>query len=121
MSSYTGTASFDFEIERFVDTKTGKCTAYLLTNDEERYAYTILTLQVVGCAYFAPGKTHGLPEDCYPDEGDVEIIKAIGPDGKDWKDQLTHSEYFSLIEMIDENVREGLDGPDPDDYFDDYD
>lgn len=123
MGGYSGTASFEFGIERYLDKKTGKYIAYVLGEvDEERYEYTTLTLNVEGRSYFAPGKTYGPPENCYPDEGEVEITKAIGPDGKDWTDQLTHSEHDSLLEMIDDNVRDGgLDGPDPDDYYDDYD
>lgn len=122
MGGYSGTASFDFEIERYKDKKTGQYIAYVLGEvDEERYEYTTLKLQVEGSSYFQPGKLYGPPENCYPDEGDTEIEAAIGPDGKDWTDQLTHSEHDSIVEMIQENVQDGLDGPDPDDYYDDYD
>lgn len=120
MSGYSGTASFDFEIERYLDKQTGKHIAYVLFEDEERFEYKTFTLKVEGRAYFQPGKTYGPPENCYPDEGEVEITSCIGPDGKDWEDQLTHSEHDAITEMIDENVRDGLDGPDPDDYYDDY-
>lgn len=122
MGGYSGTASFDFEIERYKDKKTGQYIAYVLGEvDEERYEYTTLTLHVEGRSYFQPGKLYGPPENCYPDEGETEIEAAVGPDGKDWTDQLTHSEHDSLLEMIQENVQDGLDGPDPDDYYDDYD
>jgi len=122
MGGYSGTASFDFEIERYKDKKTGQYIAYVLGEvDEERYEYTTLTLHVEGRSYFQPGKLYGPPENCYPDEGETEIEAAVGPDGKDWTDQLTHSEHDSLLEMIQENVQDGLDGPDPDDYNDDYD
>jgi hypothetical protein len=119
MSGYSGHTSFDFEIERYKNKKTGVDTAYLLPGiNEDDYDYHTLTLKVEGSAYFAPGKTYGPPENCYPDEGDVEITSCLGPDGKDWEDQLTHSERDAIIEMIDGNVQEGLDGPDPDDYDD---
>jgi len=122
MGGYSGTASFDFEIERYKDKKTGQYIAYVLGEvDEERYEYTTLTLHVEGRSYFQPGKLYGPPENCYPDEVETEIEAAVGPDGKDWTDQLTHSEHDSLLEMIQENVQDGLDGPDPDDYNDDYD
>ncbi len=121
MGGYSGETELDFEIERYKDKQTGKYIAYLLEENEERYEYTTITLKVEGRAYFQPGRTWGLPENCYPDEGEVEIKQAIGPDGQDWQSQLTHAEHDALIEMIDENVRDGLDGPDPDDYYDDYD
>lgn len=122
MGGYSGTASFDFEIERYKDKKTGQYIAYVLGEvDEERYEYTTISLHVEGRSYFQPGKLYGPPENCYPDEGETEIESAVGPDGKDWTDQLTHSEHDSLLEMIQENVQDGLDGPDPDDYYDDYD
>lgn len=121
MSGYSGEASFDFEIERYKDNVTGKYIAYVLGEvDEKRYEYTTITLKVEGRAYFQPGRISGLPENCYPDEGEVEIKHAVGPDGNDWQDQLTHAEHDALIEMIDGNVKDGLDGPDPDDYYDDY-
>lgn len=122
MSGYSGSTSFEFEIERYKDKKTGQYIAYVLGEvDEERYEYTTIKLDVEGRSYFQPGKLSGLPEDCYPDEGETEIESVIGPDGKDWTDQLTHAEHDSLLEMIQENVQDGLDGPDPDDYYDDYD
>jgi hypothetical protein len=120
MAGYSGTTEFDFEIERYKDKQTGNYIAYLLEEDEERYEYTTLTLKVEGRSYFQPGKLYGPPENCYPDEGEVEITAVIGPDGKDWEGQLTHSEHDYIEEMIDEKVRDGLDGPDPDDYFDNY-
>jgi len=122
MNGYSGNASFDFEIERYKDKKTGQYIAYVLGEvDEERYGYTTVTLHVSSRSYFQPGRLSGPPEDCYPDEGETEVESIIGPDGKDWTAQLTHSEYFAIQEMIEENVKDGLDGPDPDDYYDDYD
>lgn len=121
MKGYSGNASFDFEIERYRDNQTDKLLVEPLNDDEVRFSYTVLTLQVEGRSYFQPGCNWKLPEDCYPDEGETEIISVIGPDGKDWEDQLTQSEKDSLIEMIQEQVIDGVDEPEPDDYYDDYD
>lgn len=117
MSGYSGTTSFEFEIERYKHKKTGKETAYLLCGiNEDDYEYHTVALQVEGSAYYTPGRLYGPPENCYPDEGEVEITSVIGPDGKDWTDQLTHAERDTIEEMITEHVCGGLDGPDPDDY-----
>jgi hypothetical protein len=124
MAGYAGTTSFDFEIERYKNRETGKYIAYLLDGiDPEgfEYEYQVLTLKVEGRSYFAPGRSYGPPENCYPDEGETEILECIGPDGKDWTDQLTHSERESIEEQIATEVSEGGDGPDPDDYYDDRD
>lgn len=117
---YSGTASFDFEIERFKNKKTGELTAYVLPGNEDDYEYQLLTLNVEGRSYFQEGRLSGPPENCYPDEGDTEIMAAVGPDGKDWTAKLTHSEMFTIQDMIEDNL--DLDGPDyDDDYEDDYD
>lgn len=122
MSGYSGETSFDFEIERYKHKKTGSLTAYLLTEDDPNYEYEVITLKVEGRSYFQPGRTSGLPENCYPDEGETEIKHVLGPDGKDWESQLTHSEHDCLIEMIAEQVMEGGEGLDPDEYYEpDYD
>lgn len=103
---YSGQASFEFPIYREKD------------GEEEE-----IILQATGRSYFAPGVYHALPENCYPDEGDTEIISLIDPDGNDWQDQLTEKEKNNLIEQIDNAVQEGddADPPDYDDYEDDYD
>lgn len=134
MKGYSGTTSFEFEVERYKHKQTGEYRSIkevdkeladnpMLGDDwlDLTYDYECITLQVEGRAYFTPGKFYGLPENCYPDEGDVEMTSCIGPDGKDWENQLVDSEYDNIISMIDEQVQEGdYDGPDPDDY-DDFD
>lgn len=121
MSGYSGETSFDFEIERYRDNQTDQFLVEPLNDDEVRFTYTLINLQVEGRSYFQPGRYHGPPENCYPDEGDTEITSVIGPDGNDWESKLTEKEKDSIIEMIQENVQDGMDGPDPDDYYDDYD
>lgn len=121
MSGYSGTTSFEFEIERYKNKKTGKLEAYLLPGiDESGYDYQIHTLSVEGRASFSPGKMFGTPENCYPDESEVEIISVMGPDGKDWEDQLTHSEREYILTMIDENVQSDDGIYDPDFKHDDW-
>lgn len=134
MKGYSGTASFEFEIERYKSKQTGEYRSLkdveselnnnpMLGDDwiELTFDYEAITLKVEGRAYFTPGKYSGLPENCYPDEGDIEMTSCTGPDGKDWEDQLVDSEYDDIISMIDEQVQDGYDdGPDPDDY-DDFD
>lgn len=74
-------------------------------------------MKVEGRAYYAPDRTSGRPEDCYPDEGETEIEKVVGPDGKDWEDKLTKGEVNSILEEIQETVS-SYDGSD---YEPDYD
>jgi len=100
MRKYSGTTSFTYEIYRGDD-------------DNE------VSLQIEGRAYYAPGRYYGPPENCYPDESEVEITSCIGPDGKDWEDQLTESEKDQILEIIQDNVASD-EGPDPDDYYDNY-
>ncbi len=127
MNGYAGNTSFDFEIERYKNKETG--TFHSIDEVEKQYPifdlidvtheYIVINLEVEGRSYYERGRSHGLPEDCYPDEGDTEIMSVIGPDGKDWTDKLTASEELSIIDMIQQNVIDGCDGPDPDDYHDD--
>ena len=127
---YSGSTSFEFEVERYRSRENGKLYAAIpgteqavniMEDDGFEYEYVTVKLEVEGRSYFTPGRLSGPPEDCYPDEGETEIQSVIGPDGKDWQDQLTEEEESMIIDMIQENVSQGLDGPDPDDYYDDYD
>lgn len=119
MAGYSGNASFDFEIERYKDKESGELIALDLVPNEDdfEYEYQTITLKVEGRAYYAPGRTYGPPENCYPDEGETEIEKVLGPDGQDWEDKLTKSEMESILEEIQETVS-SYDGGD---YEPDYD
>jgi hypothetical protein len=129
---YSGTTSFEYEVERYRHKQSGELVSSKEVEDkahdnpmlgddwiELNYDYEVVTLQIEGRAYFTPGKYSGLPEDCYPDEGDVEITSCIGPDGSDWENKLTKYENDQIINQIDEQVQEG-DYSEPDDY-DDFD
>lgn len=107
--SYSGTTEFEFEIERYKDLKTGNLYSFdKLPGDEDDYEYQTLTLKIEGRSFFQQGKYTGPYENSYPDEGEIEITAAIGPDGKDWEDQLTEKEYDSLLEEIDERVQDSI-------------
>ncbi len=128
---YSGTADFDFEIERYREKATGKLftldkieeelSAMGFDNDDIDlcYEYQVITLAVEGRSYFQEGRFYGPPENCYPDEGETEIVGVIGPDGKDWQSVLTSSEVDSITDMIADYAADSCEEPDYDDY--DYD
>ncbi len=133
MGGYSGNTTFEFEIERWKNKTTGELLTSdqtdqlfkdnpLLTDElfEVTYEYLPIYLEVEGRSYYQPGRTWGPPESCYPDEGDTELISITDEDGNDWEDKLTVKERDSVMDLIQENVSAGLDGPDPDDYYDDY-
>lgn len=109
MSNFSCKSTIQFVIERYID----KRNNISLTGEDKNYKAIPLT--VVGEAYFKSGKTYGIPEDCYPDEGEVDIISAFDQSGKDWKTELTDAESESIIEMIIESA------DDHDNYDDDHD
>lgn len=117
---YSGSTNFKFEVERFKNIFTGELVTSdkLSSDDDFNFEYQTITLQVEGRSYFTFGRSSGLPEDCYPDEGDTEVESVIGSDGKDWYNLLTSSEVGSLLTEIQDRVID--DGPE--DYEeDDYD
>jgi len=119
--NYSGEVEFTFEVERY-QTKDGRLLPIveLYQPGYEDLDYKMITLQIEGRSYFQGGKFSGLPENCYPDDGDTEITSVIGPDKKDWEDQLTKKEKESIIEMIEDKVS-NLE-PDFDEYdMDEYD
>lgn len=127
---YSGNASFIFEVERYLNKQTNQ----LMTPDQAEaeakdhlfgdtwfdmnYEYQCIPLEVEGSSYYQEGRLSGLPENCYPDEGDTEITSVLGPNKEDWTSKLTKSENDSILEMIQEEVVDGAGEPD---YDDDYD
>lgn len=66
------------------------------------------------------GRTHGLPENCYPDEGGEVEVETATLDGKPY--ELTPAQEERAKELLAEAVEdEGSDPPDYDDPADDYD
>jgi len=97
--SYT----IDFEVER--------------GDDED---YHVVKLSITGSvSKYIPAKTWGPPENCYPAEGGEVEIESILHNGKVWDGELTEDERESAEEQLRECQED--DGPDPDDYFDDFD
>lgn len=122
MKNYSGHTTFNFEIERYKNKKTGEYYhgSKDPDNSDDNFELQTINLEVSGSSYFAPGRYSGAPEDCYPDESDTEIHSVIGPDGKDWYDHLSTSEVDEIISNLSENVQssgyDDYDGPDEDDY-----
>lgn len=127
-SGWNGNGSFTYDVERFLDNETNN---YLTESelpenfDENRYEYTSVELTIVGSGYYTPAYTRGLPEDCYPADGDLEIESITGPNNKDWSSLITDSERDSieneLQNYLENNSRydgPDYDGPDERDYYD---
>jgi hypothetical protein len=116
MSNYSGKTEFEFEIERVQNIHTKEYFPLDSDLDSASFTYATINLMIKGSSYYSRGRYYGPPENCYPDEGETEFESAIGPDGEDWKDKLTGSEQDTIMEMIEENVQEGMDDSDPSDY-----
>lgn len=127
MKAYGGSADFEFIVERFLCKKTGLLVtedAIPLEADDDEYEYKQISLHVEGRSYFEPGRYFGRPEDCYPDEGETEIISVVDESGKDWYRLLTKDEIDSISQEVDEYAKDDDRGCDydcddgNDDYFD---
>lgn len=116
--SYSGTTEFEYELERVRESAAHEWRP-MTDDDPDTVEYECFMVTVEGRSYYTPGRSFGPPENCYPDEGDTEILSVTGPDGKDWEDKLTSAERERILETITEKVSED-EGPDPDDYYDDY-
>ena len=129
---YSGNASFVFEVERYLNKSTGQMMFMDQAEAEAKnhpfgdawfemnYEYQVIPLDIEGSAYYQEGRSYGPPENCYPDEGDVEITSVTNASNEDWSDKLSTSERDSIEEMIQDHVMDGMDEPD-DDYYDDGD
>lgn len=112
--SYNGKATIELVVERFQEID-GSWRKSQPGDDPEKIQE--IELEVKGRSYYMEGKTSGLPENCYPDEGETEIIEVTYK-GKPFTDPLTSEETEQAQELICNAVQED-DGPDPDEY-DDY-
>lgn len=130
---YSGNASFVFEVERYLNKQTNQLMFLDQAEAEAKnhpfgdtwfdmnYEYQCIPLDIEGRSYFQEGRTSGLPENCYPDEGETEITSVIGPTNEDWESKLSQSETNSIMEMIQDQVTDGAGDYEPDDDHDDYD
>jgi hypothetical protein len=114
MRGYSGYATIEFPIERIKDLTTDEYRPIKDGDDLSRSEELVLT--ITGRSYFYPGKFYGPPEECYPDEGDTEII-SITWNGKPFPWDLTPEEEEAVLEQISSEVSED-EGPDPDEYYD---
>lgn len=99
--SYSGTATINFIIERYLDVN----GTYVTSSDDENAEPIELELEISGSSYYVPAVTNRLPEDCYPAEGESEIT-AIYLNGKPFLSGLTEDEERAVIEQIQEAVAE---------------
>lgn len=126
MKSYYGKTKFIFEIERYKNKNTGvimphDSAGHLIDRDPLSFQYELIKLDIKGGASYCPGNLQGLPENCFPDDFEVEIESVVGSDGKDWADLLTKNEVQSIINIIEDHVCDREDPNDeyePDDYED---
>jgi len=105
---YSGECCFSVSIERYKDPDTGKY--YSLEEAEkidpdEKFEIEDLILYVEGNAYYIPGYFDGLPENCYPDESDVNILSVVDEDNNDWMSKLDKSEIDLIENVIIEEVK----------------
>lgn len=133
MARFSGSSTFTFEVERYVD-KFGNVYTEAeydkLDGEDVNCAcdYLTIKLSVTGSASHTPGRLYGPPEDCYPDDSESWIEGVKHPDGSDWSDKITESEkdaiYECLFDSIESDRDDGRDY-DRDDYndydYDDYD
>lgn len=77
-----------------------------------------IEVEVSGTVHIRPGRYSGPPEDCYPDESEVDNVQAT-VDGQPF--ELTDGEYDDAVERLFERAEEDSrdDGPDPDDFVND--
>ena len=76
-----------------------------------------IELTIKGSSYFQHGRLSGPPEDCYPDEGETEILEIMHED-KLWIGELTKAEIDKALELLSEAVA-GAGDDDPDVDYDD--
>lgn len=101
-NGWSGTVSFKFGIERFKMPD----GSFSLAPPFEDAEPTEIIVNIEGSSYYDRGVSFGLPEKCYPPEGDSQILSCIGPDNKDWEDKLTENEKFKIIAEIEERCSE---------------
>jgi hypothetical protein len=106
-----GSVEFDYEIERYEHKETGdiltedeKCEA--AGDDDSMYEPVTISLTVEGSAYYTPGYTSGLPENCYDSDSDSEIESVIGPGKEDWYNKLSSKELEDITDKLIEQVQD---------------
>lgn len=107
MSGYKGSATVQLHVQRIKDLDTDQYRMVQDDDDDERVEE--LELEVIGTSYFTPGRLSGPPEDCYPDEGETEIL-TVTLNSKAFLGDLSKDETQEAESLISEAVQED-DGP----------
>lgn len=114
---YSGYVVIDFHIERIKDLTSDEYRVVSSEDDVNRIEE--LVLEIEGRSYFSSGRFSGLPENCYPDEGDTEIL-SIKWNGKVFPWSLTSEEESIVLENIENAVQDCDGGPDSSLDFDEF-
>ena len=98
---YGGKTTFSFEIDRFFDPITNS----FLTEDEAESCenecfHQSIELDITGNAYYEPARLSGPPEDCYPEDSNIEIESVQDSNGKSWINNLTPYEISCIEEAL---------------------
>ena len=64
-----------------------------------------IDVKATGEGYYDPGQCFGAPENCYPPEGDLEVVEFENDAGLQYE-QLTKQERDRLEEALTESIRE---------------
>lgn len=124
MKSYSGSTDFEYNIERYYDLKYYLSTnqkIFLLEKDldsEIEYEIETINLYISGSGHFYPGNYSGLPENCYPDDCEVEILSVQDENNTDYYDFLTEDEIENIHDLILKNIENNCDNDDRD--YDDF-
>jgi hypothetical protein len=110
---YSGSANFEFVIERYRNEKTGD----LLKEDDlpdiydQKFEFerVLITLNISGKSYYDPGYTYGPPEICYPPEEETEIELVTDNKGINWFPFISSYEKNMIIEEIKEFITDNND------------
>jgi hypothetical protein len=94
MKTHTDVCSFAFSIERF------QASSPIESQDP-----VVIDLEVEGEYKYTPGVTWKLPEDCYPEESETQVISATDENGKSWLDDLHPYELSEIKSKIQEYVK----------------
>jgi len=108
-NSWSGEATFEYPIERAFHKPTKR---FLNLDDPEipedanrDWDFVEIVLSISGNGYYMPAKLCGPPEDCYPEEEELEWI-AEDDSGKNWSEELTDDEISDIEEKLVELIKE---------------
>lgn len=114
--NYKGKTTIDFVINRIKDLNNDQYRLFQDGDDVDREEELVLNIE--GRSYYNEGRSFGLLENCYPPEGETEIL-SIKWKGRDFPWELTEEETKEAEEQIAQAVQDNDSGPESDDYYDD--